>query len=83
MRERVMYINNNGVMNVDKIKLGMDNTNQTNNILLSATNNDLLINNTSLQTIINNEIKKMFSIDGASGILTVNLDGTPKTYAPI
>lgn len=70
----VMHINNDGVMNVDKIKLGMDNVSQTNNILLSATDNTLMVNNTSLQTIINNEIKKMFSVD-SNGKLNIMYNG--------
>ena len=65
----LMYINNNGVMNIDKITLGMDTT-TTNNVLLSANDNKLMINDTSLQTIINNEIQKMFSVD-ADGKLNI------------
>jgi len=71
---KVMYINNEGIMNVYKIKLGMDNVNQNNNIFLSAKDNDLLINNTSLQTIINNEIQKMFSVD-TDGKLNIKYNG--------
>jgi hypothetical protein len=52
----------------------MDNVNQNNNIFLSAKDNDLLINNTSLQTIINNEIQKMFSVD-TDGKLNIKYNG--------
>ena len=72
---QIMYINNDGVMNIDKIKLGMDNSNENNNILLSSTNNTLMINNTSLQTIINNEIQKMFSVDSSNGKLNITYGG--------
>ena len=64
-----MYINNNGIMNIDKITLGMDTT-TSNNVLLSASNNDLYINSISLREIINNEIQKMFSVD-ANGKLNI------------
>jgi len=63
----VMYINNGGVMNVDQIKLGMDPTTSSNNVLLSASTNDLLVNSEPLTDIINNKINdkinSMFSVD--------------------
>lgn len=81
---QALYINNDGVMNVDKIKLGIvDLSNENKNVLLSGSNNDLYINDISLQTIINNEIKKMFSLDSSTGILTVNMNGTTKNYQPM
>jgi hypothetical protein len=79
----IMYINNNGNMNVDQITLGMDTDISSNNILLSASNNDLLINNTSLTELINTQINSMFSIDASSGNLSVTLNGVTKQYAPI
>jgi hypothetical protein len=66
----LMYINNNGIMNIDKITLGMDTT-TTNNVLLSASNNDLLINNVTLTDIINNIINSMFSVNSTSGNLNI------------
>ena len=78
----VMYINNSGVMNIDKIKLGMDPTTESNNVTLSATNNGLLINNTSLQTIINNEIQKMFSVNSTSGNLNITYNGNVYVCQP-
>jgi hypothetical protein len=66
----VMYINNDGVMNVDQIKLGMDQTITTNNIVLSALNNDLYINDESLTNIINSKINSMFSV-GSDGNLNI------------
>jgi hypothetical protein len=70
---QLMYINNDSVMNVDKIKLGMD-ANESNNVLLSAKNNDLLINNVSLINIINNQIQSMFSVD-ENGKLNIMYNG--------
>ena len=58
----ILYINNQSVMDIEKINLGTD-VNKINTVSLSAINHTLMINNTSLQTIINNEIQKMFSVD--------------------
>jgi hypothetical protein len=72
---QIMYINNDGVMNVDKIKLGMDPTVEFNNISLSASNNDLYINSKSLTDIINDKINSMFSVDSTSGNLNITYNG--------
>jgi hypothetical protein len=47
-------------------------TTTSNNVLLSASNNDLYINSISLREIINNEIQKMFSIDADGKVITYN-----------
>jgi hypothetical protein len=75
----VMHINNDGVMNIDKIKLGMNPTTESNNILLSASNNDLLVNSEPLTDIINSKINdkidSMFSLDPRSGNLIITYNG--------
>ena len=75
----ILYINNSGVMNVNKIKLGMDTTTTTNNILLDASNNDLYVNSISLTDIINSKINdkinSMFTVDSTSGNLNITYNG--------
>ena len=61
-----LYLNNDGVLNVDQIKLGMNPIDPSNNILLSASNEDLKINNKPLQNIINDNIQTTLS--SSSGI---------------
>jgi hypothetical protein len=69
IEREILYVSNQSVMDIEKINLGTD-VDKINTVLLSASNNELMINNISLQTIINNEIQKMFSVD-ANGKLNI------------
>ena len=82
IEREIMYVNNNGVLNIDKITLGTDTTDISNNILLAATNNDLMINNVSLTEIINNKINSMFSVDN-NGNLNINFNGKKYYCHPV
>ena len=73
VERELLYINNKGVMDIDKINLGTD-IDKINTVTLSALNNNLLINNTSLQTLINEQIQQMFSI-GTDGKLNITYNG--------
>ena len=80
VERELLYINNKGVMDIDKINLGTD-IDKINTVTLSALNNNLLINNTSLQTLINEQIQQMFSI-GTDGKLNITYNGTVGVCPP-
>lgn len=69
VEREIFYINNKGVMDIDKINLGAD-VDKINTVTLSAVDNKLMIGNDSLQTIINKEIEKMFKV-GDDGKLNI------------
>ena len=69
IEREIMYINNNGVLHVDSINLGCINQDDK-NISLKFSNNTLMINNNSLEKIINEQIENMFSV-GNNGKLQI------------
>ena len=71
IEREILYINNDGDLNVNQINLGTD-TNSDNNILLSAKDNNLLINGEPIikQTTIDN----LFSND-SHGNLIISYNG--------
>jgi len=80
VEREILYVNNEGIMDIDKINLGVD-VDKINNVSLSAKSNTLMINNTSLETIINNEIQKMFSVD-TNGNLNIKYNGSVYVCQP-
>ena len=76
----ILYVNNQSVMDIDKINLGTD-VDGVNTVLLSAKDNKLIINNVSLQTIIKDEIQKMFSVD-SDGKLNIIYNGNTYVCEP-
>jgi len=74
-----LVLNNNGVLNVDKITLGMDPL-ETNNVSLSGKNNDLLINGEAL--VKQSAMYSLFSND-AEGNLIITYNGKQYKFAPI
>ena len=73
VERELLYINNKGVMDIDKINLGTD-VDKINTVSLSALNKELMIGNKSLQTLINEQIQQMFSV-GTDGKLNITYNG--------